>query len=482
MGAEPRDLMRDMTEGQLSRREFIKRAAALGFSASAIAGFLAACGASATATAVSGPVNATVGAAATSVPAGAASTAGTAATAVATNVPGGAAATVGAAATAVATNVPGGIGATVAAAATNPAGAATAVTGAAGGATKQVKLGVVLSLTGDSQIYGNPQRNAIQLAIDEVNTGGVVPGIQIQPVIEDDAGKKDQGITAFEKLIRGDQVIAIIGPTLSNTALSTNPVAQEAGVPVLGVSNTAGGIVEIGNFIFRNSLSEAQVIPTTVRTAKEKLNLRKVAILYDNGNAFTKSGFDVFKAALDANSVQIASTQTYATGDTDFNAQLTQIKGTSPDAIIFSSLAEGAQIAIQARQLGITVPIIGGNGLNSPAYIRNSAQAGEGTIVGAAWNVSNDISENTKFIQAYRAKYNSDPDQFAAQAYAGVYIMANAMKSAGANVDRRSLRDGLAGVKGLPTVLGTFAFKENRDADHPPVVQIVRGGKFEVYK
>lgn len=355
---------------------------------------------------------------------------------------------------------------------------------AVGAPTKEVKLGVVLSLTGDSQIYGTPQRNAIQLAVDEINAAGTVPGVKLTTIIEDDGGTKDKGITAFEKLIKTDNVTGIIGPTLSNTALAADPVAQQAGVPVLAVSNTAGGIVEIGDYIFRDSLSEAQVIPTTMKYAKDKLGLKKVAIMYGIDNAFTKAGYDVFKKACDDNGLTITSTQTYSANDTDYSAQLTAIKGTNPDAIIISALAEGANIAKQARELGIDskVTLIGGNGLNSPAYIKNSGTAGEGTIVGAAWNSANDTPENQKFIAAYKAKYNADPDQFAAQAYTGVYIYAAALKHAGANVDRKSLRDALAGIKGLATPLGTFSFKADRNADHQPVVQVVKGGKFELLK
>lgn len=371
-------------------------------------------------------------------------------------------------------------GSTAASAASSSAG-----TPAAGGATKEVKIGVVLSLTGDNAIYGTPQRNAIQMAVDEINAAGGIPGVKLVPVIEDDAGTKDKGVTAFEKLIKTDNVLAIIGPTLSNTATAAHPIAQQAGVPVLAVSNTANGIVEVGDYIFRDSLAEFQVIPSTVKAAKEKLGLKKVAVIYGIDNAFTKAGYDEFKKALDANGIQITTTQTYGASDTDYSAQLTTIKGTNPEAIVVSALAEGAQIAKQARDLGIDtkVTIIGGNGLNSLAYIKNSGAAGEGTIVGAAWNIGNDSPANQKFIAAYKAKYNNaDPDQFAAQAYSGVYILAEAIKKAGANGDRKAVRDALAGIKGLTTPLGSFGFTPERNADHPPVVQVVKGGKFEVLK
>ncbi len=152
--------------------------------------------------------------------------------------------------------------------------------------------------------------------------------------------------------------------------------------------------------------------------------------------------------------------------------------------MIVSALAnEGTQIVVQARQLGLSKPIIGGNGLNSPAIIKNAGQAAEGVIVGAAWNSANDAPENKRFIEAYKAKFaNAEPDQFAAQAYAGIYILAEALRIAGPNADRAALRDAMTRVKNVPTVLGPFSFKENRDGDHPPVVQIVKDGKFDILK
>jgi len=375
-------------------------------------------------------------------------------------------------------------GSTAPAATAGARGTAAPVGSAAGGATKEVKLGAVLSLTGDNQIYGTPQRSAMQLAVDEINAAGTIPGVKLTIIFEDDGGTKDKGITAIEKLIKTDNVMGLLGPTLSNTALAADPVAQQAGVPVVAVSNTAGGIVEIGDYIFRDSLSEAQVIPSTIKGAKDKLGLKKVAIIYGIDNAFTKAGYDVFKQSADTNGLTITSTQTYSANDTDYSAQLTAIKSSNPDALIISALAEGANIAKQARELGIDpkVTLIGGNGLNSPAYIKNAGTASEGTIVGAAWNSANVTPENTKFIAAYKAKYNADPDQFAAQAYTGVYIYAAALKSAGANVDRKGLRDALAGVKGLATPLGSFSFQADRNAEHQPVVQLVTSGQFAILK
>jgi len=346
-----------------------------------------------------------------------------------------------------------------------------------------IKMGFVFSMTGGAAAYGATQKEGAELAVGQINAaaGG---GLKISPIFEDDASVPQQGTNVYNKLINGDKVAVVIGPTLSNTAKITNPIAQQIGVTVLGVSNTAGGITEIGDYIFRNSLTEAVVIPNTIKVAKEKLGLKKVVLFYGNDDAFTKSGADVFRKVLQAEGIQILGEQTFAKGDRDFSPQLTQIKSQNPDAIVCSALVEEASgIVSQARQLGIpkTVRIIGGNGFNSPALIKNAGEASEGVIVGAAWNISSTNPLNVKFVDDYTKKYNRPPDQFAAQAFAGVHIAYQAAKAAGTADNRKAIRDAMVKIKGLDTLLGKFSFTEGRDADHSPVVQEVKGGKFAVF-
>jgi len=346
-----------------------------------------------------------------------------------------------------------------------------------------IKMGFVFSMTGGAAAYGATQKEGAELAVGQINAaaGG---GLKIVPIFEDDASVPQQGTNVYNKLINGDKVAVVVGPTLSNTAKITNPIAQQIGVTVLGVSNTAGGITEIGDYIFRNSLTEAVVIPNTIKIAKEKLGLKKVVLFYGNDDAFTKSGADVFRKVLQAEGIQILGEQTFAKGDRDFSPQLTQIKSQNPDAIVCSALVEEASgIVSQARQLGIpkTVRIIGGNGFNSPALIKNAGEASEGVIVGAAWNISSTNPLNVKFVDDYTKKYNRPPDQFAAQAFAGVHIAYQAAKAAGTADNRKAIRDAMVKIKGLDTLLGKFSFTEGRDADHSPVVQEVKGGKFAVF-
>ncbi len=352
-------------------------------------------------------------------------------------------------------------------------------------AGKEVKIGFVFSMTGGAAAYGSTQKNGSQLAVDHINEAAGADGVKIAPLFDDDASTPQQGINVFNKFINADKVSLIIGPTLSDTAMTTDRIAQQSGVPVLAISNTAKGITDIGDFIFRDSLTEAVVIPNTIRVAKEEYGIKKVAVMYGNDGAFTKAGFEAFKKALQDNGIEILSEQTFAKGDRDFSPQLTQIKGQAPDAIIVSALVEEASgIVSQARQLGIakTVPIIGGNGFNSPSLIKNASEAAEGVMVGAAWNINSTSPLNQKFVEAFTARYGNPPDQFAAQAYAGVGIAYEAIKKAGAPDDRKAIRDALATIKDFDTVLGKFSFTEGRDADYLPVVQVVKEGKFAIVK
>ncbi len=353
-----------------------------------------------------------------------------------------------------------------------------------GGLSGDIPIGAVWSLTGAAAVYGPSQKNAAEMAVAEINQSGMLGDAKLVLITEDDRSTKEGAIAAFEKLLNQDKVVAILGPTLSNSAKAADPMAQEKKVLVLATSNTAAGITEMGDFIFRDSLPESAVIPNTIEVTKDKLGYAKVAVMYGDDDAFTKSGYDVFKAALEANGVEILTTETFKKGDTDYSAQLTKIKSLNPDAIVVSALAEeAAGIMSQARQLGIpdSVRFIGGNGFNSPKLAELAGPAAEGAISGAAWFINNDSPGNQAFVQAYNAKYGTNPDQFAAQAYAGVYILANAIKNAGA-ADSQAIRDAMAQIKDLPTVLGTYSFDEGRNPVHTPVVQMVQDGKFALFE
>ena len=355
----------------------------------------------------------------------------------------------------------------------------------------EVKFGVAEALSGPIAQYGVPIRNGFALAAEQINAAGGINGDTIALVVEDEQGKKEEAITVFKKLIFQDRVLAIFGPTLSNSAFAADPIANQAKVVVFATSNTANGITDMGPFTFRNSIMEADVLPEVIRRAAAKFSIRKVAVLYGNDDAFTKGGYDVFKAALAAQQIPVTGTETFAKGDVDFRAQLTKIKAQAPDAIVCSALAEeAATIMLQARGLGIAVPFIGGNGFNSPKLFEIAKAAADNTVMGGPWAAESGSAQNKAFSAAYTKKYGAEPDQFAAQGFDALQIVAAALKavklSGNLERDRQALRDALPLVKHTGAT-GPFAFRRapakpgvetGYDAEQAAHVFIAKGGAF----
>ena len=363
----------------------------------------------------------------------------------------------------------------------NGGGSGDAGAGSGTQAKGPAKMGAALSMTGAAATYGQSQKNGLEAATEEVNGSNSLQGIKLELLVEDDATSKEQGINVFQRFINTDKVSVIIGPTLSTTATAADPLAQQAKVPVLAISNTSPtGITDIGDYIWRDSLTEAQVVPGAVKKAKAKIGFKSAAVLYGNDDVFTKAGYDVMKKALADESVTVVDTQTFAKPDRDFSAQLTAMKGKKPEILVISALADNAAaIVAQARQLGYSGPILGGNGFNSPGFIKNAGPAAEGVLVGTSWNSASTAPANQRFKELMQ-KRGANPDQFSAQAYSGVLIVAEAVRKAGYKTGRDDIKGGFAQVKDLDTPLGKFSFTQTRDAQHEPAVQQVKNGKFEI--
>lgn len=345
-----------------------------------------------------------------------------------------------------------------------------------------IKIGAVESLTGDNASYGVPIRKGIELAVEEINNSKFLGGSKLALTVMDDKADKQEGISVFSKLINEEKVSAIIGPTLSSTAFAADPIAQKAGVPVMGTSTTALGITAMGDFVFRDSLPQASVIPGTLAKVAAKHKVTKAAILFEATNEYSKSEADVFRTALQKMNIQIVASESYSKGDSDFRTQLQKLNARKPDIVVFCSLiGEAIPVLQQAREVGITQPIVGGNGFNNPNVLKNASEAAEGLIVGSSWFIESTVPKSQTFVAAFRKKYGADPDQFAAQGYAGAWIMATAIKNAG-SADRTAIRNALAKLQNLDTVLGTFSFDANRDPLHPSVPLIVHNGKYTLFQ
>ncbi|MBC7717232.1 MAG: ABC transporter substrate-binding protein [Pseudorhodobacter sp.] len=362
-------------------------------------------------------------------------------------------------------------------------------------AAADIKLGAAEALSGPAGQYGQSIKNGLELALEEINAAGGVKGNKLTLVLEDEQGKKEQAIDVFKKLIFQDKVLMLFGPTLSNSAQAADPIAQAAKIVVFGTSNTADGITSIGDHVFRNSVTEADVLPETLRVSAKVAGIKKVAVFYGNDDVFTKSGFDAFKKALDNLNIPITTTETFAKGDVDFKAQLTKIKASNPDAIVLSALiAEGAPIMVQARGLGINLPFIGGNGMNSVKIFDLAKDKADNLWTGSPWALASQTKENQHFVVAYTQKYKAAPDQFSAQAFDAMNIVAKAIAkiklTGNLEADRSALRDALPTVTHVGAT-GAFQFRQatakdgkpaGYDAKQAAIVSVTKGGKYSIEK
>ena len=341
-----------------------------------------------------------------------------------------------------------------------------------------VRVGLVAILSGPNAAYGTAIRAGVELALDQVNAKEK----RIALTVADSGGTKDGAINAARILIGRDKVAAIIGPTLSNEMFAMGPVTNGRGIPTIGTSTTANGITDIGPFIFRTALPEADVIPVTMQKAVAR-GVKTIALMYANDDAFSKSGFDVMQSAASGAGLKILATESFGSKDTDFSAQLTKIKALKPDAVGISALVEPVSgVLLQARQLGFGTEtlFIGGNGSNSPKLGQIAGAAADGLIVGSPWFIGKADPANQAFVAAFRAKYNRDPDQFAAQAYDTLFILAAAIAHAG-NADPARIRNGLLRTD-YAGVMGPFRFDARRNpaSAEGVVVLEMHGGTFRI--
>jgi len=341
------------------------------------------------------------------------------------------------------------------------------------------KIGVISILSGSGSAYGEAITNGFKLAQKEINEKGE---LNIELLVEDSAGEQEQALSAAQKIMSDDEVVAILGPTLSTEMNVVGPEADLNGIPIMGTSTTAKGIPQIGEYVFRNSLPEEIAIPAAIQKAVEKYDAKKVALIYGNDDVLTKSGFDTMKKTAEDMKLDIVTIETFQKGQSDYNAQLTKIKELKPDLILSSALYnEGAVIMDQARKMGITVPFVGGNGFNSPKVIEIAGDASEGLIVATPWFAEKEDPKVQEFVKNYEAEYGLAPDQFAAQAYDALYIMAEGLKNAG-EADRDALRDAIADIKDLEGILGKFSFDKDGDIVMEPSVVTIKDGKFQLFE
>ena len=357
--------------------------------------------------------------------------------------------------------------------------ALTACNGGGGGDSDEIVIGEFGSLTGTTATFGISTRNGIDMAIAEVNAAGGVLGKQVRVIVEDDQGRPEEAQTVVTKLITSDQVVAVLGEVASSRTLAAAPVAQSNGIPLITPSSTNPKVTEVGDYIFRVCFIDPFQGFVMAKFASGTLNVRNVAILRDVKNDYSVGLANVFAEEFAKMGGRIVADESYSEGDTDFSAQLTSIRSRNPDAIYVPGYyTEVALMARQARQLGITVPLMGGDGWDSPRLMEIGGEALNNSYFSNHYSPQDTSAVVQNFVKNYQAKYNQVPDALAALAYDAAKILFDAMERAG-STEPAAVRDAIAQTKGFRGVTGTISINAERNADKPATIIKVAGGTLE---
>ncbi len=302
---------------------------------------------------------------------------------------------------------------------------------AANGNPTPILIGIAVAQTSNVSLLGQEQVTGAKIAEAYFNKNGGINGTPIRLILQDTAGDEQGAINAFNTLISQDKVVGIVGPTLSQQAFSADPIAERAGVPVIAPSNTAKGIPQIGKYIARVSAPVAVVAPNAIDAAlKINPQIKKVAVFFAQNDAFSKSETGTFQETVKQKGLELATVQTFQTTDTDFQSQVTNAINIKPDLIIISGLsADGGNLVKQLRELGYKGLIIGGNGLNTSNLLPVCKALCDGIIIAQAYSPEMKNEVNTTFRQIYTEQNKKEPPQFTAQAFTGVQVFVEALRT-----------------------------------------------------
>ncbi len=352
-----------------------------------------------------------------------------------------------------------------------------------GGLPERISIGLVLPWEEPQRPFSQPIMNGFELAREEINVSSRLGGASISFVVGNSRASAEGAVEAFEGLIHRDGVPVILGPTLSTAAVAAFPVAQENEVVAFSSTSVAPGLSAIGDHIFRAGLSLGVLVPGGVEKTKDKLGYRRVATIVDESDFFARASDEALRSALTAADVEILARETFETGDTTFVEPLTRIGALNPDALFVSAIspADKVRILVEGRRLGTpaNVPFIVTE--LTIDEVQAAGEAAEGAITFTGWVLSATTPGNQGFVENYIARFGSDPNHWAAQSYAALNILAAAIAEAG-STDPGMIRDGMAGIRDLDTILGRFSFNADGDAVYDPVVLIARDGKFEIFE
>ncbi len=346
-------------------------------------------------------------------------------------------------------------------------------------AQEEIVIGEFASMTGATATFGVSSDEGARLALDEINAAGGVLGKKLKLITEDDQSKTEEAVTTVQKLINQNRVVALIGEIASSRSIAAAPVAQRAKIPMLSPGSTNPKVTKVGSYVFRACFIDPFQGTVMANFAMNNLKLKRLGVLYDVKNDYSVGLREFFIDAVKKNGGEIVSDESYGEGDPDFKAQLTKIKAQNPDGIYVPGYYQDVGlIARQARELGITVPLMGGDGWDSDKTTEIGGQSVEGCYFSNHYAADDQRPEVQKFIAAYKAKYNGKtPDAMAVLGYEAMGIMADAIKRAG-GTDGKAIRDALATTKDFPGVSGKITIDKDRNASKPAVVVQIKDGKF----
>src|SRR5436190_16833139 len=349
------------------------------------------------------------------------------------------------------------------------------------GGGDKVRIGVFMSLTGTTANFGISSVNGIKMATDEVNSAGGINGKQVELLVQDDRSDASEAATIVTKFVTQDQVHGILGEVASSRSIAAAPIAQNAHVPMLTPSSTNPEVTKKGDYIFRSCFIDPVQGAAIAQFAAKSLNAKAAAIMVDRKNDYSTGLEKVINETFTKLGGKIVAVQSYQEGDQDFNAQLTSLKGLNPEVLFVPGYYNDVGlIAKQARDKGITVPLIGGDGWDSTQLYQIGGKALNGSYFTNHYSPYDSAPNVQKFVNDYKARFGALPDALAATAYDAAKIMFDAIKRAN-SLEGTAIRDALAATKEFPGVTGTVTFNKDRDAVKPIVmIEIKDGGTYAV--
>ena len=365
---------------------------------------------------------------------------------------------------------------------------AASVAGCGGSSSKEIKIGLLNEMTGGNATIGTAAANGAKLAIKEINANGGLLGKQIKAVVADNKSEPSEAANAMTKLLTQDRVVAVTGTFSSSNAIAAASVAEANKSPYLvaGATNPKVTVDEktktVKKYIYRVCFIDPFQGTVAANFAAKDLKVKKAAMLVDNSSDYSKGLAEFFEAALKKEGGEIVANEAYLQKDTDFKATLTKIKSKGAEVLYVPGYYEEVgKIVKQAREMGITVPIIGADGWDSPKLVEiASVSALNNTYFTNHYSVEDTSPKAQAFVDSYTKEYGQKPEALAVLGYDAVYVLADAIKRAN-STDSAKIIEALADTKDFPAISGVTTINKTHDADKNAVVIEMKDGK-QVFK